>query len=403
MTIDFKKHENLLILCYQPEQNADWLVEGLNSGKEVPFSSRTFNLRQEIYLKDFCGAEDVKDEYYHFVAGELKGEYFKMDRSFLGIGYKLYLHQSLNFQRKTFVAERNIPIFRMFKDFGLEDLWVGGAKEEALPQVVFEEMLKQFPTTWELNRYSRARVSSTIRNYVPIETDFEEKYRKFREGKASKVGSQPLEIFAAYESNKFKDLLEKLETMLSKSEEYNESQWQKEILQIIRLLYPKYIHPIPEAPVPDALANKKRRIDFLLVDASGYVDAVEIKKPFAKCIVTSNRYRDNHVPMRELNGTVMQLEKYLYHLNHWGQKGQKILNAEYGDELPDDLQIRVINPSGMIIMGRDQDLTEDQRNDFEVIRRKYRHVLEIMTYDDMLRRLRVIRDQLESFKNDPGD
>ena len=47
----------------------------------------------------------------------------------------------------------------------------------------------------------------------------------------------------------------------------------------------------------------------------------------------------------------------------------------------------------MIIMGRDMDWTQDQRTDFEVIRRKYRHVLEIMTYDDLLRRLKTIREQ----------
>jgi hypothetical protein len=35
--------------------------------------------------------------------------------------------------------------------------------------------------------------------------------------------------------------------------------------------------------------------------------------------------------------------------------------------------------------------------DFEVIRRKYRHVMEIMTYDDLLRRLKTIRDH---FKKD---
>lgn len=49
----------------------------------------------------------------------------------------------------------------------------------------------------------------------------------------------------------------------------------------------------------------------------------------------------------------------------------------------------------MIIMGRDTALTPDQRTDFEVIRRKYRHVVEIMTYDDLLRRLKTIRDQFD--------
>jgi len=136
-----------------------------------------------------------------------------------------------------------------------------------------------------------------------------------------------------------------------------------------------------------------------LVDASGYVDAIEIKKPFADCIVTSNCYRDNHVPMRELSGTVMQLEKYLYHLNRWGQAGETKLNERYAGELPGGLAIKIVNPSGMVIMGRDINLTDEQKTDFEVIRRKFRNVLEIMTYDDMLKRLKTIRDQ---FKGKPS-
>jgi hypothetical protein len=203
-------------------------------------------------------------------------------------------------------------------------------------------------------------------------------------------------MFGAYETDKFAALIEKIEGMLERADTYSEAQWQSEILQVIQFLYPKYVCAFLEAPVRDTLAGKDRKIDFLLVDASGYVDAIEIKKPFSECMVTSNRYRDNHVPMRELSGTIMQLEKYLYHLNRWGQMGEDKLNERYADQLPDGLRVKIVNPSGMIIMGRDANLTPDQRTDFEVIRRKFRHVVEIMTYDDLLRRLKVIRAQFES-------
>lgn len=319
-----------------------------------------------------------------------------MDRRFLDIEYDLFLHKSLTFRRTTFVAETNIPIFHGFNEYGFLEFRIGGAHPDALPREVFEEMLKQFPSSYELKKYARARVSSMIRNYVPIKTDFEAQYRKYRERKASGKGSQPRQDFGEYESEKFSTLVDKIEIMLGATDSYSETQWQKEIVQVIQLLYPKYIKTFAEAPVRDSLAGKDRSIDFLLVDASGYVDAIEIKKPFAECIVTSNRYRDNHVPMRELSGTVMQLEKYLYHLSRWGQAGETKLNERYADQLPDGLKIKIVNPGGMVIMGRDVALTPEQKSDFEVIRRKYRNVLEIMTYDDMLRRLKTIRDQFKS-------
>lgn len=381
-----------MFMRYVPERAPeDWLLKRLASKKDIPLSGKTLYVRQELYRPEIDDGEYGMDPCYRFVVGHLVDGYYQIDRRFLGIKYDLLMHNTLRFRRQMFVAERNIPIFRGFNDYGFSSLFVGGENPDALPEEVFEEMLRQFPNTYELKKYARARVSSMIRNYVPIQADHEVEYRRYRRRKASAKGTQPKSTFGAYEIDKFTALIDKIRGMLRRTDTYNEAQWQSEILQIIQFLYPKYVCAFPEAPVRDTWADKDRKIDFLLVDSSGYVDAIEIKKPFAECIVTSNRYRDNHVPMRELTGTIMQLEKYLYHLNRWGQSGEKRLNNRYASQLPGSLCIKIVNPSGMIIMGRDGTLTPDQRSDFEVIRRKYRHVVEIMTYDDLLRRLETIR------------
>ena len=41
-------------------------------------------------------------------------------------------------------------------------------------------------------------------------------------------------------------------------------------------------------------------------------------------------------------------------------------------------------------MGREDRLTEDQKKDFEIIKRKYKNVIDILTYDDLLRRLHIL-------------
>lgn len=392
--INFVKNDSQLLMHYTPERGApDWLVRPLESEKEIPISGRTMNVRQEIYRPEIDDGD--MDACYCFLVGQLVDDYYQIDRRFLGIEYDLFLHRSLKFRRQMFVAETNIPIFRGFNDYGLEVLYVGGEHPDALPGKVFEDMLSQFPNSYELKKYARARVSSMIRNYVPIQRDYEAEYSKYRQRKASALGFEPKRFFGTYETDKFARLVEKIEGMLANVDAYSEAQWQLEILQVVQFLYPKYVHSFPEAPVRDTLSDKYRRIDFLLVDASGYVDAIEIKKPFAECLVTSNRYRDNHVPMRELTGTIMQLEKYLYHLNRWGGAGEEALNRRYEDQMRDGLCIKIVNPAGMIIMGRDVALTPEQRTDFEVIRRKYRHVVDIMTYDDLLRRLKVICAQFK--------
>lgn len=60
---------------------------------------------------------------------------------------------------------------------------------------------------------------------------------------------------------------------------------------------------------------KEKSLDFLLIDSNGNTDIIEIKKPFENAIMTKGVYRDNFIPLRELSGTVMQVEKYVYYLN----------------------------------------------------------------------------------------
>ena len=60
------------------------------------------------------------------------------------------------------------------------------------------------------------------------------------------------------------------------------------------------------------------------------------------------------------------------------------------DELPSGVEVRVTNPKAMLILGRDKDFDLDQLFDFEIIKRKYANIVDIMTYDDLLRRLETI-------------
>lgn len=87
----------------------------------------------------------------------------------------------------------------------------------------------------------------------------------------------------------------------------------------------------------------------------------------------------------------MQAEKYLFHLSKWGVRGEKTLTTRYAGELPKGMSIRISNPKAIIIVGRDQiggaDMTGGQLLDFEVIKRKYANMMDIITYDDLLRRL----------------
>ena len=84
----------------------------------------------------------------------------------------------------------------------------------------------------------------------------------------------------------------------------------------------------------------------------------------------------------------MQTEKYIFHLTRWGEIGEKKLNEKHLDKIPSGLKIKIINPKGMIIMGRENAFELQQKQDFEIIKRQYKNVIEIITYDDLIDRLK---------------
>ena len=135
---------------------------------------------------------------------------------------------------------------------------------------------------------------------VDLQGLLEKLYRKYRNKKPSNKGTNLKKIFEDYEINKYQTIYDKLLSMLEDEECYNETTWQLEIVDILLLLYPKYIAVFREVPVnADDLTTKS--LDYLFVDANGHVDVVEIKQPFDHAIMTKGKYRDNYIPLRELS------------------------------------------------------------------------------------------------------
>lgn len=383
--LGFLKEDNRLVLSYAGEQNAsNWIYSKLAESGSVTLR-RTFTVSQ----KELISEEDPEDEDapVKFEIATKDGEYYRFSKDVLRIENDLFIDVDMEITSKTFIAERNISIFSKLDRLSAGTIRVGGSDPNSIPESAFSKLLQKFPNSYELTKYASARVGAVISTYLYTKEDYEEKYQQYMNKKASREDQNLYEMVANAEIAKYKSLLDKLTAMLDDEVSYSERQWQEEILQIVLLLYPKYIHVFKEAPVRDAYSQKDRSIDLLLVDSTGNIDIIEIKKPFDKCIVTDRTYRDNYIPLRELSGTVMQIEKYIFYLNKWGKKGEDKLTSHYREQLANGFSIKVTNPGAIIIMGRENELSEEQRQDFEVIKRKYKNVIDIITYDDLLWRL----------------
>ena len=396
-----------VVLEYEPEfTETSWVLNQLKTYNKVTLS-RAFTFTDRDLISGSAAAEDemTGEPTLRFRFASRGRGYFRISGRKLQIANDVLIaDQGITLERKLFVADRNIGIFRRIAKVKQDDaeIVIGGDREDAIPIEVFRELLRRFPNSGELDRYASARVETILGEFFVGMKSAKDSYEVYLSKRKSSVSDKPLEQrqLLQAEIDKFAYLRDTISEWLENAHAYSERDWQKMIMKIILLIFPKYIAVLENVGVADFYSSPnrptKRYIDLCLVDASGNIDVIEIKKPFDSVILSKTLYRDNNLPAKELSGSIMQAEKYLFHLSKWGVAGERDLSRRYGAQLPSAMPIHITNPKAIIILGRDrlsgsqQPLSEGQMLDLEVIKRKYANMMDILTYDDLLRRLNNI-------------
>jgi hypothetical protein len=387
--IGFEKKDNQLLLIYQPDRDLNWVGNKLDTDGFACIA-RAFTFVRKDLAKD--SVEPPNSDDWVFILGHLKNGYYQIAAQILGTKHNVLLSSKLPISRKTFIAQTNISVFSRIDAVINQPIIIGDDEVEGyLPIKEFEQLLDNFPTSTEMKHYAYARVSGVLRDYFETTSDAQAKLEKH----LNRLENVPLpsktEWLNSYETQKYKFIKETLVEMLDNEKTYSEAKWQKLIAEFILLIFPKYVAVIEGVPVKDYYSDPTRTINRLidigLVDANGNLDIIEIKKPFNNALLMTGMHRGNYVPQKELSGTVVQVGKYIFHLSKSGRKGEKAIADKYAAALPRPLKIQITNPKAMLIIGRDENLTNEQKFDLEIIKRKYANVMDIMTYDDLLRRL----------------
>mgnify|MGYP005862856999 CR=1 FL=1 len=389
--LDFIRERDRLILGYEPDfGNDSWVDEKLSEDGQVTVA-KIFTFERSSLLSEE-ESERIDGGRYCFVLGIKENGYFRISKDVLGLNNDLFISQDFPIGKKTFIASRGISIFRKIDRLVSEQVYIGGPHESAVPKAEFQRLIRDFPTSTELDKYSDSRVTRVLKNYFETMTDAQRAFEEYRNRRETIEPRPRTKLLVEYEINKFELARAELSNMLlgQNPDSFKEDHWQKIILEFVLLLFPKYVAVLPELRVLDFTTGtkpKKRRIDLTLVDANGTLDIIEIKRPFKDCMLCKGKYRDSYIPKRELSGSIMQVEKYIFHLKKWGLTGEKEITEKWAKELPSGMKVNVTNPRGMVILGRSAGLSARQRRDFEVIKRKYSNILDIITYDDLLDRL----------------
>lgn len=375
-----------------------WVRDELKSTGEANVSS-VFYFTPEDLVSPAPVGDRIDGFTYEFKFGTIEGGYVRIPGRRLGIDNDVLLATDIELKRKLFAAERNISVFGRLADLltNTDPIVIGGPNKDGIPRPVFEELLNRFPNTYEMDRYAGARVSTVLSQYIDGMTDARGRYETYLNKRLAGTGTGTLDLdfIKSLEVEKYIVIRGLITDALKTKTNMSEKEWQRLMASFLLLLFPKYIKLLENVTIADFYSvpgsRRKRHIDIALVDANGNLDVIEIKKPFDNKILRKTRYRSNSIPTAELSGSIMQAEKYLFHLTKWGVKGEQELTKKYASILPAGLTLRISNPKAIIIVGRDQiggaNMTGDQLLDFEVIKRKYANMMDIITYDDLLRRL----------------
>ncbi|EKK4001069.1 Shedu immune nuclease family protein [Cronobacter sakazakii] len=396
--IDFITTSTGIVFQYDPESAyRSWVWDELQAHSFVRIS-RVFYFTINDLINPPSVNQDFDRYIYEFKFGVFSGDYIAIPRHILNIKNDLYLSKDISLKRSIFAAERNISIFGSISRLLNHNnpIFIGGSATDSIPAGVFIELLRKFPNTHEVDKYAAARVHLVLEQYMDGMKDARARYEAYLNKVESKRMKNPdLRVINELEVEKYALIRDNIESALSAKKHWSEKQWQNLMIQFLLLLFPKYILVIENITIHDYYSvpgkKKDRFIDIGLIDSSGNLDIIEVKKPFDDKILRRTEYRGNSVPTSELSGSIMQAEKYLFHLSKWGVKGEENLTKKYESKLPSGMSIHISNPKAIIIVGRDQigngNMTANQKLDFEIIKRKYTNMMDIITYDDLLRRL----------------
>lgn len=402
--IKFKTTETGVYIYYHTDRfiNNEWLWNSLTiySNEYQAISNRAFYFKISDIMNPPSDSEDFNDYVYQLKLGKLNGDYFEIPSRILDIDNDLHVYKDITFKRSFFIAERNISIFKKISSLltHRNPIVIGGEKTNAIPYSIYKELQNNFPTTHQINLYAESRIHNILYQYLDGMKDSSANYDRYLKKKNSNktypTSTIPPDLINS-EIAKYEYIKNEISDALNKKSNYDEKYWQQLMSQFILLIFPKYIRVLQNVMIKDYYRtpnkNHNRYIDMVLIDANGHIDIIEIKRPFENKILRKSLYRDNHIPELELTGAIMQAEKYLFHLQKWGREGEKLIYKNHKNDIPHNISIQISNPKAIIIMGRDLSLRSNKSTsynlDFEIIKRKYANIIDIITYDDLLRRL----------------
>lgn len=427
MSIKFTSDDKYIYLIYVPENDREWIIDRLKESKNKESTSGLSQYPDHLWLKkifildydnfvdkdllalseketfqkpiedsDESESSNVtlmdKDYEFPFIVGEKVENLYSIYKDVLDIGYDLYLSTDIKLNIALF-GKNGLSIFKeigklyqnskmiVTKEPNITD------RDDIIDEESIRNLIKNIPGSYEISLYKQTIIAKHIDRFLSLK-DATKKYEQYM---AKKFMSSIQEVvldkdIVINDIKKYEYLKARLESMLKDQNKYIERDWQQEILAVFKFVYPQYVHVDEKLPLESVTSDKMLETDLVLIDSDGNIDLIEIKKPDEK-IQYEREYRNNFIPTKNLIGTCLQMQNYLICLANT----KPLILEEFRTKrnINISLHLKAHSPKGYIIFGRDTDMlnVEKRKADFYTTRRMFSNIIDIITYDDLIKRI----------------
>ena len=394
MSLDISIENGKVLLLFFPEMEGPKEYLKLLEERECMRVYNTFAVSKENVIgvdgDDVVISIGVVDGSYNRISGEVLGT--KRDYCF---------DNAIKLGKADFIGVRRTSVLRLLDSMlstDSESVYIDTKYGEldADNHIVysdFRKFQKVIPHEAELSKYIRMRAATVFSGIFPKADDAIEEHNEWlkrvetiiQQDNLLEDSVTNLDYFHALDYNKLMKIRDKLIHYVDNCDAYTESTFQKAISEIVCFIFPKYLYSVREVKFR-GLDTHEKQPDFVLIDYNGMIDFMEIKKPSSK-LINVRKYRNNYSPSHEMSGAAQQVGKYIACIQRYAEEFETKTPKKIAKVIPKEMQLKVINPQGIIVMGDARGFSPDQKKDFELIKRQYKHVAEIITYDDLLSRL----------------
>jgi|GEM_PF-525371 len=392
-----------LIFCYTPPY--DWPIDSILSrlNGEVSISDvivldNTIFLTKEFLVERELDSDHSLDDSLDFLVGlpTDDGKYILLDQSVFRTSHRFLFDSKTNFSYKLF-CKNKVSAIRALSSVAQSDIYIDlpehyKYEENHLLLEQYEAFVSKMVTPYEVRLYKNSCAEIAASQFLNINTSFAKKYERYT-GKKYRASPHRDVLSKEYLSARVQELEQQrnlLQAALNRQDE-PEDYWQQAIADLIPLLYPKYLYVFEKFEFESL--GKTKIPDFIAIDNDGNVDVIEIKKANIGNIL--RKYRDNYVPISEVSCACTQIEHYIFRMMSNKENVEKKIEEKYRSEIG-SLKIHIINPQGILIAGTSQNLSEEEKRDFEVAKRMHKHIYDIITYDQLIERL---QNTINAYRN----